>query len=233
VPNCPQLGAPARFSPQRQVVPARRDPAPYPDSESHGRPNGYLSCPAPGHRSPHAGSGPKPGTITCDGRSVPQVKPLSSSSPRGAGYSVLGSRQAAPARARRHLAGATFDRLLIKGCASGGSVTARGRERSGTLHASRPGDGPRIGLLPRNVARICEWTGNTLSRGPNQHANQQMLGAGAEGLLVFSAECRASWRGRWPRSLSGVSGSTERRPSWVSLDDLAAGLTDDLQSLSY
>lgn len=67
----------------------------------------------------------------------------------------------------------TFNDLLDRAYAQAGVSVADVFGAFGTADFGDPVTVPGIGLLPRNVARICEWTWECASspRGPNQHAN--------------------------------------------------------------
>jgi lysophospholipase L1-like esterase len=66
-----------------------------------------------------------------------------------------------------------YNDLLDRAYAQAGAGVANVAGAFDTTDFGEPVRVPRIGLLPRNVARICEWTWECASRprGPNQHAN--------------------------------------------------------------
>lgn len=68
---------------------------------------------------------------------------------------------------------AAYNRSLDQAYAQAGVKVADVFDAFGTADFGDPVTVPGIGVLPRNVARICEWTWEcaSLPRGPNQHAN--------------------------------------------------------------
>jgi lysophospholipase L1-like esterase len=69
--------------------------------------------------------------------------------------------------------GAAYNGLLDRAYAQAGAGVANVAGAFDTTDFGDPVTVPGIGMLPRNVARICEWTWECAGRprGPNQHAN--------------------------------------------------------------
>ena len=84
---------------------------------------------------------------------------------------------------------AGYNDLLDRAYADSGVRVANVFGAFETSDFGNRGPVPGVGDVPRNVARICQWTWECASppRGPNQHANQAGYGVIARAFLVRPA----------------------------------------------